>query len=245
MRPLFGFRVSNISVNGADHPFTYQYDNDSLLTAVGNATLGINLTLTRDARNGLLTGTGLGTLTDSYVYNGFGEVSHYLAKFGTADLYKTDVSRDKLGRITQKIETVGGIANSFDYTYDTAGHLVEVKQNGIVQSSYGYDTNGNRTDLNGAIIAHYNAQDRLLDHNSASYDYTTNVELKTKIVGTAHYDVLGNLRQATLPNGTAIDYLIDGRNRRIGKKRNNVLEQENRGCWSYHSPLKPIRQFVS
>ncbi|TAN35332.1 MAG: RHS repeat protein, partial [Verrucomicrobia bacterium] len=142
MRLLFGFRVSTLSVNGAD-PFSYHYDNDSLLTAVGNAALGVNLSLTCDTRNGLLTGTGLGSLTDSYVYNGFGEVTNYLAKFGTADLYKTDLSRDKLGRISQKIETVGGIANTFDYAYDVAGHLVEVKQNGIVQSSYGYDTNGN------------------------------------------------------------------------------------------------------
>ncbi|MCX7093902.1 MAG: hypothetical protein NTY50_10695 [Methylobacter sp.] len=128
------FRVTTLSVNGAD-PFSYQYDNDSLLTSVGNATLGINLTLTHDARNGLLTGTALGSLTDSYSYNGFGEVSQYLATFGTADLYKTDLSRDKLGRITQKIETVGSIANTFDYAYDVAGHLVEVKQNGIVQST--------------------------------------------------------------------------------------------------------------
>jgi hypothetical protein len=37
--------------------------------------------------------------------------------------------------------------------------------------------------------------------------------------------VLGNLTQATLPNGTAIDYLIDGSNRRIGKKVNGVLVQ--------------------
>jgi len=92
------FRVSTVSVNGAN-PFTYQYDNDSLLTAVKSIALGINLTLARNAQNGLLTGTALGSLTDN-TYNGFGEVSQYLAKFGTADLYKTDVSRDKLGRIT-------------------------------------------------------------------------------------------------------------------------------------------------
>ncbi len=235
------FRVTTLSVNGAA-PFSYHYDNDSLLTAVGNATLGINLTLTRDARNGLLTGTALGSLTDSYVYNGFGEVSQYLATFGTADLYKTDLSRDKLGRITQKIETVGGIANTFDYAYDVAGHLVEVKQNSIVQSSYGYDTNGNRTDLNGAVIAHYDAQDRLLDYNNAGYEYTANGELKTKNIGTQTtgytYDVLGNLRHVILPGGTAIDYLIDGQNRRIGKKRNNVLEQG----FLYQDQLKPIAE---
>ncbi len=235
------FRVTTLSVNGAD-PFSYQYDNDSLLTAVGNATLGVNLTLTHDAQNGLLTGTSLGSLTDSTSYNSFGEVSQYLATFGTADLYKTDLSRDKLGRITQKIETVGGIANTFDYAYDVAGHLVEVKQNSIVQSSYGYDTNGNRTDLNGAVIAHYDAQDRLLDYNNAGYEYTANGELKTKNIGTQTtgytYDVLGNLRHVILPGGTAIDYLIDGQNRRIGKKRNNVLEQG----FLYQDQLKPIAE---
>jgi len=235
------FRVGTVSVNGAN-PFTYQYDNDSLLTAVKNTALGINLTLTRNAQNGLLTGTALGSLTDSYSYNGFGEVTGYLAQYATADLYKTDVTRDKLGRITQKIETVGGSTSTFDYAYDVAGRLIEVKLNGAIQFSYGYDDNGNRTDLNGAPIAHYDAQDRLLDYNSATYDYTANGELKSKTVGNAttsyHYDVLGNLRQVTLPGGNAIDYVIDGQNRRIGKKRDNVLEQG----FLYQDQLKPIAE---
>jgi len=242
------FRVSTVSVNGTN-PFTYQYDNDSLLTAVGNTAIGINLTLTRSAQNGLLTGTALGSLTDSTTYNGFGEVTGYLAKYATTDLYKTDVSRDKLGRIAQKIETVGGSTNTFDYAYDVAGRLVEVKQNGVVQSNYGYDSNGNRTDLNlstgsgqAAPIAHYDAQDRLLDYNNASYDYTANGELKTKTVGSAttsyNYDVLGNLRHVTSPGGTAIDYVIDGQNRRIGKKRDNILEQS----FLYQDQLKPIAE---
>jgi len=234
------FRVSTVSINGA-HPFTYQYDNDSLLAAVKSSALGINLTLTRNAQNGLLTGTTLGSLTDSTTYNGFGEIVGYLAKYATADLYRTDVSRDKLGRIIQKLETVGGSTRTFDYTYDVAGRLVEIKLNGTVQSSYGYDDNGNRTDLNGALIAHYDAQDRLLDYNNATYDYTANGELKTKIVGTQatsyNYDVLGNLRHVTLP-GAAIDYVIDGQNRRIGKKRNNVLEQS----FLYQDQLKPIAE---
>jgi RHS repeat-associated protein len=50
--------------------------------------------------------------------------------------------------------------------------------------------------------------------------------------------VLGNLRQVTLPDGTAIDYVIDGQNRRIGKKRNNVLEQG----FLYQDSLKPTAE---
>jgi len=235
------FRVSTISVNGAN-PFTYQYDNDSLLTAVGNTALGINLTLTRNAQNGLLTGTALGSLTDSYVYNGFGETQSYQASVGATSVAQWTYQRDKLGRITQKIETTGGIASTYDYAYDVAGRLVEVKLNGTTQSNYGYDSNGNRTDLNGTPIAHYDAQDRLLDYNNATYDYTANGELKTKTVGTQatsyNYDVLGNLRHVLLPGGTNIDYVIDGQNRRIGKKRNNVLEQG----FLYQDQLKPIAE---
>ncbi len=37
--------------------------------------------------------------------------------------------------------------------------------------------------------------------------------------------MLGNLRSVTLPNGNQINYVIDGRNRRIGKKVNGTLTQ--------------------
>jgi|CXWL01.1.fsa_nt_gi RHS repeat-associated protein len=238
------FRINTLSVNGAN-PFSYQYDNDSLLTAIGNTTLGVNLALSRDAQNGLLTGTTLGNLTDVYTYNGFGEVTQYLVKFAATDLYKTGFTRDKLGRIAQKIETVNGITSTFDYAYDAASRLIEVKLNGVVQSSFGYDANSNRTSQNGNLIAHYDAQDRLLDYNNATYDYTANGELKSKIIGTAttsyNYDVLGNLRHIILPSGTTLDYVIDGQNRRIGKKRNNVLEQG----FLYQDQLKPIAELDS
>ena len=76
--------------------------------------------------------------------------------------------------------------------------------------------------LRNAVVAHYDDQDRLLDYTGATYAYSANGELQTKTEGTNvtqyDYDVLGNLRQVTLPNGTVIDYLTDGRNRRIGKE---------------------------
>jgi RHS repeat-associated protein len=53
--------------------------------------------------------------------------------------------------------------------------------------------------------------------------------LATKTVGTNTttytYDELGNLTRVVLPSGTQIDYLIDGQNRRIGKKIGGVLTQ--------------------
>ncbi|MDX1757670.1 MAG: RHS repeat-associated core domain-containing protein [Marinobacter sp.] len=52
------------------------------------------------------------------------------------------------------------------------------------------------------------------------------------------YDVLGNLRQVQLPGGVTIDYLIDGRNRRIGKKVDGVLVQG----FLYQDQLNPIAE---
>jgi RHS repeat-associated protein len=232
------FRVTSINVNGAN-PINYSYDADSLLTQAGS------LTLARNTANGLLTGTSLGSLTDSYQYNSFGEMSVYEAKFDSFSHLKLVYSRDKLGRITQKQETRNNAINIFDYGYDTAGRLVEVKKNNAVQAVYTYDDNGNRLSrTSGTVIQSgtYDAQDRLLTYNGTSYTYTANGELKTKTVGTATteygYDVLGNLKKVSFANGNVIDYLTDGQNRRIGKRVNGSLVQ----AFLWQSQLQPIAE---
>nr|WP_186289551.1 RHS repeat-associated core domain-containing protein [Methylomonas koyamae] len=232
------FRVTSVSLNGAN-PIAYVYDNDDLLTKAGN------LTLSRNVQNGLLTGTALGSLTEAYSYSGFGELSAYEAKYGTFSHLKLAYTRDKLGRITQKQETKGGVLNTYNYGYDTAGRLVEVKKNNVVQASYSYDDNGNRLSRTAGSVTQtgtYDAQDRLLTYNGASYSYTDNGELKTKTVGAAvtqyDYDVLGNLKKVVLPGGGQIDYLTDGQNRRIGKKVNGSLTQ----AFLWQGQLQPIAE---
>lgn len=113
----------------------------------------------------------------------------------------------------------------YDYTYDTAGRLDTVTKDTILQNNYEYDDNSNRTSIDGGTTtnATYDDQDRLTTYAGNSYAYTDNGELFTKTVAsdvtTYTYDVLGNLRNVDLPNTTDdIEYLIDGRNRRIGKK---------------------------
>ena len=84
-------------------------------------------------------------------------------------------------------------------------------------------------------------QDRLLPQGSASYVYTANGELQTKTDGgqtTYNYDVLGNLISVTLPGGTLIEYIVDGRNRRVGKKVNGTLEK----AWLYKDSLNPVAE---
>ncbi|WP_169247104.1 RHS repeat-associated core domain-containing protein [Candidatus Competibacter phosphatis] len=232
------FRLTSVSVNGAD-PVAYQYDPDSLLTQAGN------LTLSRDPQNGLLTGTSLGGVGDSLSYNGFGEVASYSATANGGALFSTQYTRDALGRITQKQETVQGSTDTYAYGYDTAGRLVQVTKNGAVLSSYAYDANGNRlskTAGGSTVNGTYDAQDRLTQYGGTTYAYTANGELASKTTGgqtTAYqYDVLGNLRRITLPSGTEIEYLIDGANRRIGKKVNGTLVQG----FLYQDGLKPVAE---
>ena len=151
-------------------------------------------------------------------------------------LYAASYTRDALGRISQKVETIEGTTTTYDYAYDLAGRLVEVKTDGAVTASYGYDSNGNRS--GGA----YDAQDRLLSDTNYSYTYTANGELETRTgsAGTTSYtyDVLGNLIRVILPDGTQIDYLIDGQNRRIGKKVGGTLVQG----LVYQDQLNPVAE---
>jgi RHS repeat-associated protein len=52
------------------------------------------------------------------------------------------------------------------------------------------------------------------------------------------YDALGNLVSVQLPGGPRIDYLIDGRNRRVGRKVDGVLEH----AWLYQNGLNPVAE---
>lgn len=83
---------------------------------------------------------------------------------------------------------------------------------------------------NGTVITGtYDDQDRLLQYGDYTFTYTANGELIAKCQGSAcqtfDYDVFGNLRHVILDNGMEVEYVIDGRNRRIGKKINGTLVQ--------------------
>jgi len=82
----------------------------------------------------------------------------------------------------------------------------------------------------------------MLSYGGNTYQYTASGELKSKTnaEGTTvyDYDVLGNLRAVTLPDGTKIEYVIDGLNRRIGKKVNGVLVQG----FLYQDQLNPVAE---
>ncbi|GAX61499.1 Rhs family protein [Candidatus Scalindua japonica] len=234
------FRITSRSVNDA-HTINFIYDNDGLITSAGN------LSIAHEALNGLITNTGIDNITATRDYNIFGEPSGYTAAFEGIDFYSASYTRDKLGRITQKVETVEGVTHIYDYVYGLTDRLKEVKKDGAVVSLYQYDANGNRLsatrpglEINGT----YDNQDRLISYGDYTYTFTDNGELTSRIDTTTNstttyqYDVLGNLMAVTLPDAAVIEYVIDGVGCRTGKKVDGALVQG----FLYKDRLNPIAE---
>ena len=232
------FLITGQIINGSN-AITFQYDHDGLLTQAGN------LTLQLDPQNSLLVGSTLGSITDTWSTNDFGEASGYEAAFGGTTLYNVQYTRDDLGRITQKTETIGGVTDVYGYSYDLVERLTGVTKNSVTIAVYTYDGNDNRlsyTNSGGTLYGTYDNQDRLTLYGATVYAYTANGELQSKTtsgqITTYQYDALGNLAAVALPNGTQITYLVDGMSRRIGKRVNGSLVQG----FLYQGDLKPIAE---
>ncbi len=167
------------------------------------------------------------------------------ASVSGSPIYTTTYTRDKLGRITTKVEMIQGVTKTYDYGYDTAGRLDTVTIDGILEADYDYDLNGNRlakTTPGGTETGTYDDQDRMLTYAGASYTYSPNGEVMAKTEGSDvtsfGYDAFGNLLGVDLPDATAIDYVVDAKNRRIGRKVDGALTQG----LLWQSQLAPIAE---
>jgi RHS repeat-associated protein len=210
------FRVASETVSGGA-TVNIGYDNDDLLTSLGA------FSITRSASNGLAQSATLGVLVDSWTHNEFGEVTAYTVSVNASAVYDVSYSLDDLGRITQKVETIGGVTTTYDYDYDLRGQLTEVQANSVVVESYSYDDNGNRLSatVDGVTSdGSHDAQDRLTAYGDDNYDHSGAGRRTTRtgpgnLVTTYDYDPLGNLRSVTLPDATVVEYLHDGSDRRV------------------------------
>jgi RHS repeat-associated protein len=233
------FRPSAESVNG--NAVAFGYDADGLMTQLGA------LTITRDPGNGLVAGTAIGSVSDVRQQNVFGESLDRETKYGATSLFKETFTRDQLGRLETKTETIAGNTSIYNYSYDAAGRVWQVLQNGALSATYLYDTSGNRvskTTVAGTENGTVDVQDRLTAHGRFSFTYTANGEVRTKTdtatgaVTTYGYDGFGNLRRVDLPDGRMIQYAIDGLGRRIAKKINGAIVRR----WTYRDPLTPVAE---
>ena len=236
----------------------FGYDQDMLLTCASPTSCtppsADALVLTRHPQHGMVTNIVLGQTSEAWTYNNFGEFARQTATFAGSPLVDITyhgagaASRDALGRIVEKSETIGGETNVFRYTYDALRRLTSVTKNGVLEEEFTYDANGNRLTAFragvGTVAATYDDQDRLLTYGTWVFTYTANGEMETK-TNTATgeewifgYDAMGNLVSAGLPNGDLVEYLVDGMGRRVGKMKNGVLLKQ----WIYRDALKPVAE---
>ena len=230
-----GGRIGTEIINGGNSSsvsktIEYSYDDDGYLTGAGDLELQYN------TPNGQLEHTKLGSIRDYYYYNSFGEIRAYKAKFQSNEIYSYNLTRDGIGRITQKVETLNGVTKTFDYVYDTAGRLTQVSTDGVITSTYAYDNNSNRigaTVRGETIAATYNVQDRMLTYGGETFSANLNGDM-TKISPTVNptpetteqlfYDPFGNLTSYRFFDGK-IDYEIDPFLRRMGRKIDDEVKQ--------------------
>lgn len=223
-------RLTGQAVSGASS-VSFGYDKDQLLTSAGAETL------TRNSATGLLEGATLGSSTTAIVRNGVGEPTRLTTSHSGSAVYDVQFTgRDNAGRVTDRIETIGGTATTDKYEYDSANRLWKVTRGGTLVSQYGYDSAGNLTaETHGAssVAATYDQQDRILTRGALSYTHNADGE-RTSVTDSATSQTttygwkLGRLNQITLPSGTVVTYLVDTDGQRVAKKVNGVLTRQYR-----------------
>jgi RHS repeat-associated protein len=231
------FRVNSLSVNGVS--IAYGYDKDSLLTSVGGMALG------RRKDNGFLDSTTLGNVTSAYRYTPYGELEGHTYSASANALYSEARTYDVLGRTVSRVEVTQGVSTSQTYTYDAAGRLESVSENGVEAFRYGYDANGNRTSVksgNSTTTATYDGEDRLQKLGSVNYTFSPLGQLAERKEGANvtryQFDAVGTLQKVTLPNNQTVEYELDAAGRRVGKRLNGA----KRKGWLYDGALRVIAQ---
>jgi RHS repeat-associated protein len=170
----FGYNANGqlASATTAAGTSTYAYDNAGRLSSLTDAATGDSLTYGYNS-DSLLTsiGYGSGAASQSFGYNALHQLtSDTLTAPGGGTEASVTYGYNANGDETSKTTTgfAGGAANT--YTYDQADRLTSWN-NGVTTVGYGYDANGNRTQV-GSQTFTYNARDELLAGGGTSYTYT-------------------------------------------------------------------------
>ena len=147
--------------------------------------------------------------------------------------------------------------STINLTYDSAGRLATTTypagpaaRDGTITVTRSYNpTTGKPASVStsdGQTVSYgYDGQLLTLTYGKLSYTYTVTGDLQSKTdisngqVTSYAYDAQGNLRHVDLPDGRAIDYVIDSENRRVAKRINGAVVRR----WNYDGQLMPVAEF--
>jgi RHS repeat-associated protein len=231
------FQPSSQTVAGS--LIAYTYDADGVPSKVGS------LSLSRDPTSGLFAGDSLGSSIHRLGRNGHGELVADTVRNGGAILALTSFTRDSLGRILTKAESMNDVQTDWRYHYDLAGRLDSVWVNDALSAWFGYDSNGVRVSGTGSSGVVVDAQDRQTAANGINYAYDENGQLVSRsgLSGSTryHYTKYGELISVVLPNGDSIAYTLDPLGRKIARSLNGVMTNR----WLWDGSLRPVAEVDS
>jgi RHS repeat-associated protein len=241
-RTVDGFgRTTGIAINGGT-PIGYAYDDAGRLTTAGA------MTITRDPATGWISAKKLGSVTESFRYNQFGEPVEITVTGPSGTVATIGEQRDALGRVVARTTKAGSASRTTTYGYDAAGRLV-AETTGGVRTTYAYDAAGNLTAVGapgGATANTYDARNALLRSGSTSYTYDGSGRLATAKgpagTTTYHYDAVGRLTGVDRPGSPAVGYLIDALGRRVATtSAGGALS----GTVAYLDQVRPVASFTA
>lgn len=206
------------SVNSNNLDFTY--DPAGNLAGVGP------LSLTRDSASGLVTNTKLGIIETKQEFDANNQLTRATTTVAGKLVLDLLYTRDVLGRIKTLTKAAAeGKATRAEYSYDRADRLAGVRVNGRWLETDSYDPAGNRTNIvrgNERLKADYDDRDRIMRFGTTQYSWMPDGSLTGLAQGERAmafvYDDFGALREAALPEGRKINYLVDADGRRVGRK---------------------------
>jgi RHS repeat-associated protein len=207
------FLTSMTLSSGSDTVVTsFTRDEDGMPTGYGP------FTLTRNGPAGSLSQIDDGDMTVTIGYDTLANVQNHNLTVNGNSVYDFALTRNNVGRIEQKVETINGVNHRYDYSYDADGRLINVtRDTSTMVESYSYDANGNRLSAL-AATATYDTQDRIRGQGAISYTFDDDGFLVQRGSDTFQYSARGELLSVTLDGGPeVITYDYDGLHRRVGR----------------------------
>jgi RHS repeat-associated protein len=201
------------SAGAASFTTAMRHDEDGRVTEEGPFRLG------RSGPQGAITEISGGPFETSQAWDGLGRLESRTDTVAGNQNYKMVLTRDAAGRLTQKVESVAGVAHTYTYGYDADDRLTDVHRDGTLVEHYAYDADGNRTtrEVEGASkTATYDAAGLITGLGGTGY--TTNADgfVIARGADAFTYAARGELLSATV-GGTTETYAYDGYGRLVAR----------------------------
>ena len=247
------FNLISHHLAGGVSPYNYNIFNTSYYNGLGQISSNSSFMYFNYDSANFLTSTGMFSnsgIDTEYIRNNYGEelskqIRLHFRNEGQVSTqeYWFEYERDSTGKILSIKSNYNGEIGNVEYEYGQNGQLLKVFKNDLLESTYSYDSNGNRTSLNGESYT-YDAQDRLTSVGNKTFSYNENGDLEyildSGLPEYFEYDVFGNLRKYT-KQSKIVTYAINSNNQRIGKYLNGTLQKR----FVYGKYITPVFEISS